>query len=459
VYTRATGREFPQDPGQQLRLAIEAVFHSWNSPRAQRYRAYAGIADGLGTAVVVQAMVFGNLDHHSGTGVAFTRDPASGAPGAYGDFLVHAQGEDVVAGEEDPADLDECRVVAPEAHAALCEAMPRLERAYADLCDIEFTVERGRLWVLQARPGQRTALASVRIALDLVDEGLIDLDEAMKRIPPSALIRVRDPILDPGAPRSLLGRGLGASPGAAVGRVALSAQAAEELARQGHDPVLVRTYTSPDDIAGFVAARGIVTARGGRTSHAAVVARGMDRPAVCGVQGLSVDDRAAVFATRTISEGEEISIDGALGEVYAGALPLLEPSQDARVHALLERCDARRRLPVFAMEGPAPWADSALSAEGTARCRSVEELIAALDDDQVQRVLLDPAGAADPAGLLREAGAAGDAGVDLLLLVDQQWPASLRSLPRVPWKGIVAGERGDWAARLLAAVINTGAAA
>lgn len=451
-----TGREFPSRPVDQLKEAVEAVFRSWRSPRAERYRTYAGISAELGTAVVIQAMVFGNLDDRSGTGVAFTRDPATGAPGLYGDFLLKAQGEDVVAGEVDPSDLDTFRRQVPAAYDGLLAAVPVLERAYSDMCDIEFTVEQGRFWLLQARRGQRTAHAAVRIALDLVDENLVDLDEAVRRIPPSSLVRIRDAVLDPNAPRTLLGRGLNASPGAATGRVALSAARAEELAEEGHPVILVRPYTSPDDIAGFIAARGIVTAHGGRTSHAAVVARGMDRPAVCGVDGLEFTEGRCTFPGGEIQEGDEIAIDGSTGEIFAGRLPLVAPRDDPRVLALLARCDSSRRIPVLAMGELPSWADAQLSAAGTARCSSPASVEDALDDPDVVRILLDLGDADDPRGLLKHVGATGELEVDLLLLVDDCWPTSVRSLPALPWSGVVAGPQGDWTARLLAAVIEPG---
>ncbi len=338
-------------------------------------------------------------------------------------------------------------------------AAPVLEAAYRDMCDIEFTVEQGRFWLLQARRGQRTAHAAVRIALDLVDEGLVDLDEAVRRIPPSSLIRIRDPLLDPESARTLLGSGLAASPGAAVGRVALSARAAETMAEAGDDVILVRPHTSPDDIAGFIAARGIVTAHGGRTSHAAVVARGMDRPAVCGVEGLEIVDGRCAFPGGSVAEGEEISIDGTSGEVFAGIVVRVAPPEDPRVGALLARCDAGRRIPVLTEEAAAPWADGVLEAAGTVRCSDAEALADALDDLEVQRVVLDLGRSEDAAGLLKEAAQLDVDDVDLLVLVDDRWPTSVRTLPSLPWRGVVAGHQGEWTARLLAAVVEPGATA
>jgi pyruvate,orthophosphate dikinase len=455
VFEAATGRPFPDEPLDQLREAVEAVFRSWQAPRAQRYRAYAGISEALGTAVVVQAMVFGNMDARSGTGVAFTRDPAIGTPGLYGDFLLRAQGEDVVAGHQDPSDIDEFRRLLPEAFDGLVAATPVLERSYGDMCDIEFTVEHGRFWLLQARRGQRTAHAAVRIALDLVEEGLVDLDTAVRRIPPSSLIRIRDPRLDDSVDRVVLGRGLAASPGSAVGRVALSAAAAERMAEEGDDVVLVRPYTSPDDIAGFIAARGIVTIHGGRTSHAAVVARGMDRPAVCGVKGLSIGDGVARFPGGEVAEGDEISVDGSSGQVFLGRLPLVPALEDPRVATLLAKADASRSLPVLVHGRAEPWADGVLPVDGTQVCASVEELDDAADDRSVLRVVLDLGAASDPAALLAHAESlVAEGEPQVLVLVDERWPTTVRSLPRIAWAGLVAGRQGDWTARLLAALMT-----
>jgi len=452
AFEAETGRVFPDEPWDQLREAVEAVFRSWDSPRARRYRTYAGISDTLGTAVVVQAMVFGNLGDSSGTGVAFTRDPVTGAPGVYGDFLVRAQGEDVVAGEHDPADVAQLARLIPQAHAALLAAAGKLERAYSDMCDIEFTVEQGTFWLLQVRPGQRTAAAAVKIALDLVDEGILDLDQAVDRIMPTSMLRARDLLLDPQAPRTVLGTGLAASPGAGCGRVALSALRAEELADEGHPVVLVRPHTSPDDIAGFIVSRAVVTAHGGRTSHAAVVARGMDLPAVCGVPGLTVTASLATFEGVEIREGDEITVDGGTGQVYAGRLPFVEPPRDPRVELLLAHCDARRRLKVLTADGSEPWADGSLPEHGTVVCGDKAAIEAALDDETVERIVLDPGAGDDPTGLIRAVAAAGEVGIDLFVQMDDRWPASLRRLPDLPWAGVVAGHRGDWAARLLAAL-------
>jgi len=455
VFAVATGRPFPDQPLAQLREAVEAVFRSWQAPRAQRYREYAGIANDLGTAVVVQAMVFGNMDERSGTGVAFTRDPAVGTPGLYGDFLLRAQGEDVVAGHQDPGDIEEFRRQLPEAFEGLLAAVPVLERSYGDMCDIEFTVERGRFWLLQARRGQRTAHAAVRIALDLVEEGLVDLDAAVRRIPPSSLIRIRDPRLDDSAAREVLGRGLAASPGAAVGRVALTAARAEQMAEEGDDVILVRPYTSPDDIAGFIAARGIVTIHGGRTSHAAVVARGMDRPAVCGVVGLVIRDGICHFPAGQVAEGELISLDGSTGQIFRGRLPFVPAVEDPRVAALLAKADAGRRIPVLVQGDAQPWSDAVLPEDGTVFCSSPGDLDDAFDDEATARIVLDLGSSPDATALLAHAKTLVTGGdPEMLVLVDDRWPTTVRSLPRMAWAGVLAGRQGDWTARLLAAVIT-----
>jgi pyruvate,orthophosphate dikinase len=437
---------FPQDPRQQLRDTVEAVLRSWMAPRAVRYRRFAGIPNDLGTAVIVQAMVFGNVDEQSGTGVAFTRDPATGTRGLYGDFLARAQGDDVVGGERNVADLKALAEVAPAAAADLDEAGQALERTYNDLCDIEFTVERGRLWVLQARRGQRSAAAAIKIALDLVEEGSIDWEEALERIPAEALLRVLDPVLDPAAERTVIGRGVAASPGTAVGTVAFTPLQAEELAAEGTDVILVRPATSPWDIAGMIAARGIVTARGGRTSHAAVVARGMSRPAVCGVGTLRVEDDGAWFGEQVVRPGDSISIDGARGEVYAGALPVISPSVDARVDTLLARCDEQRVMPVLSIGAGAAWADGVLDPE-----LPVVAEVGELDDVAGATVVLAPGDPDGAAGLVKQAIRRLD-GSRLIFQVPDQWPSSLKALPPADWAGVAASERGRLAARLLAAV-------
>jgi pyruvate,orthophosphate dikinase len=343
-----SARPFPQAPREQLIEAVEAVWRSWDSRRARRYRRYAGIPDDLGTAVTVQAMVFGTYDDQSGTGVVFTRDPSTGSPQPYGDYLARAQGEDVVAGIHDTEPLSTMRASVPAAYAELELVLPTLEAAYRDMCDVEFTVERGKLWVLQARAGQRSGAAAVRIAVDLVDEGLIDVDEALSRIPLSAMAQLQAPVFAREQHLDVLGEGIPAAPGAAVGAAVFDAERAQQLAGEGVPVVLVRPETSPQDIAGMIAATGIVTAVGGRTSHAAVVARGIGRPAVCGVKGLNVDPiaRRAAFSGRVVEEGQPVAVDGQNGIVVLGEVRLVPAQPDPRVARVLAWCDERARVPV-----------------------------------------------------------------------------------------------------------------
>ncbi len=315
-----SGQEFPQHPREQLDMAIRAVFDSWNTDRARLYRRRERIPQDLGTAVNICTMVFGNLGETSGTGVAFTRDPASGQTGAYGDYLSNAQGEDVVAGIRNTLSLDDLKALDPSSHKQLTKVMRRLETHYRDLCDIEFTIERGKLWMLQTRVGKRTAAAAFRIAGQLVDENLITMDEALSRVSGSQLALLMFPQFDRSAARELLTKGMAASPGAAVGRVVFDSPTAKAWAERGEQVVLVRKETNPDDLEGMIAANGILTARGGKTSHAAVVARGMGKTCVCGAEALDVDahSRTATVGTVLIKEGDEISIDGSTGEVFLG---------------------------------------------------------------------------------------------------------------------------------------------
>ena len=322
-----TGHDFPQDPREQMDLAIRAVFDSWNTDRARLYRRQERIPEDLGTAVNVQAMVFGNFGMDSGSGVAFTRDPASGAQGEYGDYLQNAQGEDVVAGIRNTVSLADMAEIDRKSHDDLMQIMTRLERHYRDMCDIEFTVERGKLWMLQTRVGKRTPEAAFRIAVHMVDEGMIQLDEAVLRVTGDQLAQLMFPRFDESADRTLLAKGMNASPGAAVGKAVFDSDTAVEWAGRGEDVILVRKETNPDDLRGMVAARGILTSRGGKTSHAAVVARGMGRTCVCGAESLDVDTKAREFRVRdgeTIREGDVISIDGTTGEVFAGAVPVAD---------------------------------------------------------------------------------------------------------------------------------------
>src|SRR5215203_6025388 len=317
----ATGAPFPQDPHTQLRGAVLAVFRSWNSDRAVLYRRRERIPHDLGTAVTVQVMAFGNRGSSSGSGVAFTRDPSTGATGVYGDYLQDAQGEDVVAGIRNTLTLADLETIDPKSHDLLLVIMRRLEGHYRDMCDIEFTIEQGHLWMLQTRVGKRTAAAAFRIAVDLVDEGAISQEEALMRVTGDQLAQLMFPHFDPTAARSLLATGMSASPGAAVGAAAFDSEAAVRMAAEGTPVILVRRETNPDDLHGMVAAAGILTSRGGKTSHAAVVARGMGRTCVCGAETLEVDVRAGRFTTpdgTVVREGETLSIDGSTGEVFLG---------------------------------------------------------------------------------------------------------------------------------------------
>ena len=320
-----TGKTFPTDPREHLAESIEAVFRSWNSERAQLYRRRERIPSDLGTAVNIQSMVFGNLTDDSGTGVAFTRDPATGEKGSYGDYLERAQGEDVVAGIRNTMSLVEFGERSPVVHAELERVMTLLEDHYRDLCDIEFTVEKGKLWILQTRVGKRTAEAAFRIATQLVDEGKITMDEALVRTSGDQLAQLMFPQFDLTGSVKAVATGIPASPGAAVGEVVFDSRRAFDLARSGRKVILVRRETSPDDLVGMVASEGILTSRGGKTSHAAVVARGMGKTAVCGTEAIAVDERANLFTvgSLTVYEGEVISIDGSTGNVYLGTIPVI----------------------------------------------------------------------------------------------------------------------------------------
>ncbi len=354
------GRAFPQDPTEQLWGAIGAVFGSWNTPRAVTYRKLHDIPEEWGTAVNVQAMVFGNMGGDCATGVAFTRNPSTGAPEFYGEYLVNAQGEDVVAGIRTPqhltvagkkaigSTLPAMEEAMPGVFAELIEVRRRLEAHYRDMQDIEFTVEQGKLWMLQTRSGKRTAAAALKIAVDMVTAGLIGKEEAVARVDAASLDQLLHPMLDPEAPRKVIVRGLPASPGAAAGRVVFSADEAEDRAARGESVILVRQETSPEDIHGMHAAVGILTARGGMTSHAAVVARGMGRPCVAGAGDLRIDAQARTMQVRAIkvTEGDIITIDGATGEVMLGEVPTIQRELSGDFATIMEWADGVRRLKV-----------------------------------------------------------------------------------------------------------------
>jgi pyruvate,orthophosphate dikinase len=381
-----SGREFPDDPWEQLHGAIAAVFDSWESDRARVYRRLNDIPGDWGTAVNVQAMVFGNMGETSATGVAFTRDPSTGEKAYYGEWLVNAQGEDVVAGIRTPQYLTrEAREKAgakapsmeeamPEAYAELARVFELLERHYRDMQDIEFTVQQGKLWMLQTRSGKRTAKAALKMAVDMAGEDLIDETTAILRVDPMALDQLLHPTLDPKASRDVLGRGLPASPGAASGKIVLDADTAEAWAGRGEKVILVRVETSPEDIHGMHAAQGVLTARGGMTSHAAVVARGMGRPCVSGASGVSIDlaNRRLRIGARELAEGDTVTLDGSTGEVMAGEVPTIDPELSGDFGTLMEWADRHRRMAVRTnAETPADCRMArSFGAEGIGLCRT-----------------------------------------------------------------------------------------
>jgi pyruvate, orthophosphate dikinase len=376
-------KPFPQDPAEQLWGAIGAVFGSWMNPRANTYRRLHDIPANWGTAVNVQAMVFGNMGADCATGVCFTRDPSTGENIFYGEFLVNAQGEDVVAGIRTPQPLSRLRAkpgevsmeeALPEVYEDLVRVRGVLERHYADMQDIEFTVQQRKLYMLQTRSGKRTAAASLRIAVEMAESGLIDRAEAVRRVNPASLDQLLHPTLDPKAPRTLVSKGLPASPGAASGAVVFNSDEAEMRASKGEPVILVRIETSPEDIHGMHAARGILTTRGGMTSHAAVVARGMGRPCVAGAGGISVDygQQTLTASGHTIRAGETITLDGATGEVFAGSVAMVEPALSGEFATLMEWADSLRRMKVRTNAETPLDAETArkFGAEGIGLCRT-----------------------------------------------------------------------------------------
>lgn len=475
-----TGKDFPQTPRAQLDLAVEAVFNSWNTDRARLYRRRERISDDLGTAVNVQSMVFGNLGADSGTGVCFTRDPSTGQQGDYGDYLTNAQGEDVVAGIRNTLPLAEMEQIDAAAYTELRQVMRRLETHYRDLCDIEFTVERGKLWMLQTRVGKRTAAAAFRIAHQLVEEHLITLDEAIERVTGEQLSKLMFPQFDAHAARTLLAKGMAASPGAAVGQAVFSSPTAAEWAAEGKQVILVRRETNPDDLGGMIAAVGVLTSRGGKTSHAAVVARGMGTTCVVGAEKLDVDVVAKKFTVNgtTVSEGDVIAIDGSTGEIFLGDVPVV-PSPVVRylehgleaalaevgddeetkelvvaVDALLTHADAVRRLGVEANADTPEDAVRArtLGGEGIGLCRTehmflgdrrvlVERLILAKDEAEQQAALdaLMPLQRGDFIGILE----AMDGLPVTIRLIDPPLHEFLPDFTELSVKVALADARGD----------------
>src|SRR3954449_803443 len=418
VIKEHTGRDFPTDPREQLDQAIRAVFDSWNSDRAKLYRRQERIPADLGTAVNVCSMVFGNLGMDSGTGVAFTRDPGSGDQGVYGDYLQNAQGEDVVAGIRNTVALADLEGIDKPAYDELMGIMSKLENHYKDLCDIEFTIERNKLWMLQTRVGKRTAAAAFKIAVQLVDEGLFDTDEALNRVSGAQLAQLMFPRFDETAEKKQIAKGVNASPGAAVGKVVFDSHSAGQWAARGEDVILVRRETNPDDLPGMIASKGILTSRGGKTSHAAVVARGMGKTCVSGADELEIDVKGKTIKTKdgtTLKEGDVVSIDGTSGAVYVGEVPVvpspvveyfegnLKADADplvAAVDRLIKHADDKRRLGVRANSDTPEDSERArrFGAHGIGLCRTehmflgdrrklVEKLILAEGDDERQAAL------------------------------------------------------------------------
>lgn len=498
IVREQTGKDFPADPREQMRLAVMAVFDSWNAPRAILYRRQERIPADLGTAVNIVAMVFGNCGNDSGTGVAFTRDPGSGQQGVYGDYLQNAQGEDVVAGIRNTVPLQDLERLDKRCYDELLQIMETLENHYRDLCDIEFTIERGKLWMLQTRVGKRTAAAAFRIATQLVDQGLITLDEAVTRVTGDQLAQLMFPRFDGGAAKNRIAKGMNASPGAAVGKAVFSSERAVELAARGEDVILVRRETNPDDLSGMIAARGILTSRGGKTSHAAVVARGMGKTCVCGAEELEVSVGERRFTAPggvVVSEGEVISIDGTTGEVFLGEVPVADSPvveyfergtsagageetgerQDAShddnlvkaVDRIMRHADGVRRLRVRANADTPEDAARArrFGAEGIGLCRTehmflgerrqlVEDLVLASGDAERQAALdaLEPLQKADFVGIFR----AMDGRPVTVRLIDPPLHEFLPDLTDLSVKVALAeagsGEVSDKDRRLLAAV-------
>ncbi|MFE0045969.1 pyruvate, phosphate dikinase [Streptomyces albireticuli] len=410
IVSKETGRDFPQEPREQMDLAIRAVFDSWNGERAKLYRRQERIPGDLGTAVNICSMVFGNLGPDSGTGVAFTRDPASGHQGVYGDYLQNAQGEDVVAGIRNTVPLADLERIDKASYDRLISIMETLETHYRDLCDIEFTIERGKLWMLQTRIGKRTAGAAFRIATQLVDQGLIDEAEALQRVTGGQLAQLMFPRFDEKAKADLLGRGIAASPGAAVGKAVFDSYTAVKWSRSGEKVILIRRETNPDDLNGMIAAEGILTSRGGKTSHAAVVARGMGKTCVCGAEELEVDTKRRRMTAPggvVIEEGDVVSIDGSTGKVYLGEVPVVPSpvveyfegrmhagADDAdelvqAVHRVMAYADRMRRLRVRANADNAEDASRArrFGAQGIGLCRT-EHMFLGERREMVERLIL-----------------------------------------------------------------------
>ncbi|HVC39116.1 MAG TPA: pyruvate, phosphate dikinase [Candidatus Dormibacteraeota bacterium] len=392
IYQEHTKAAFPEDPWEQLRLAIAAVFSSWNGRRAVAYREYNHIPHNLGTAVNVQAMVFGNMGQDSGTGVAFTRDPATGEKRLFGEYLLNAQGEDVVAGIRTPQPIETLRKSLPKVYRRFAAIAEQLESHYRDVQDMEFTIERGKLFMLQTRGAKRTAAAAVKIAVDMVDEGILSEVEALHRVEPEQVDHLLHRAIDPQAQVTVLATGLAASPGAASGAAVFDADRAEAAAKRGEKVILVRIETNPDDVHGMIAAEGVLTARGGRTSHAAVVARGMGKPCVAGAEEVEVDlvHRRFRAGGVTIKEGEVFTLDGSDGRVIQGVVPTVEPVVSGDLQRLLGMADRVRRLKVLAnADNPGDAARArGFGAEGIGLCRTEHMFMEQERLPHVQRMIL-----------------------------------------------------------------------
>ena len=422
IVSRETGVGVPEDPYEQLKLAIGAVFDSWLGERAVAYRREYGIPDSLGTAVTVQRMVFGNMGETSATGVAFTRNPATGEQGLFGEFLLNAQGEDVVAGIRTPLPLPEMEEVLPEAYRQFLETAERLEREYGDMQDVEFTIERDQLYMLQTRSGKRTGAAALKIARDMAEDGVISHEEALLRVEPASLDQLLHPRIDPEADLHVLAHGLPASPGAATGKIVLTAAEAKERAAAGEAVLLVRRETNPDDVEGMISATGVLTALGGMTSHAAVVARGMGKPAVTGCNALKIDPTRGVvyLGDETLEAGDLLTIDGSDGSVIRGEAPLVAPEPSEDFETVLRWADEARALGVRANADTPEDAQRAreLGAEGVGLCRTehmfmqgerlriMREMILSESDEALEEALtkLEPMQCEDFEGIFRAMG-------------------------------------------------------
>lgn len=403
IVREETGEDFPTDPWEQLRKAVEAVFNSWNNPRAQVYRRINKIPDDLGTAVNVQTMVFGNMGNDSATGVCFTRNPSTGEKELFGEYLVNAQGEDVVAGIRTPQPIAKLKEEIPEAFEQLLNLMNTLEQHYRDMQDIEFTIEKGKLYMLQTRTGKRTAAAAIKIAVDMYDEGLISREEAVMRVQPEQLDQLLHPQIDPNADVTVLTKGLPASPGAATGKVVFDADEAEERGKKGEKVILVRWETTPDDIHGIVVAQGVLTSHGGMTSHAAVVARGMGKPCVAGAEEIKINEEEGYFRVggTVVRHGDVITIDGSTGRVILGEVPLIEPRVSGDLDRILTWADEIRKIGVRTNADTPEDAQRAreFGAEGIGLCRTehmffgedrlpiVQQMILAETDEERQDAL------------------------------------------------------------------------